>query len=118
MVKIKEKKITLKDLIVSFEKETFHECFGIKLKRGDIILEQLDKIIKRIQKKSTWKPAELLKEVTKKEVAHNFRETAFVVFIIGCYIGEDTAYQNLLSHASLVSQVIERRKREGEYYEN
>ena len=109
------KEITLKNLMVTYEKESFHECFGISSERGIQVVKEVEGLIMLVHKDPTWSPAKLLKKIAEAEIAKNFREVALVVFLVGCHVGEDSFYQGLVTQAMLKASF---NKKKGLQYEN
>jgi len=111
------KNITLKDLMSSYRADTFHECFGLTDERGLEIVIMVEHIIQEVHKLPTWSPAKLLRKIADAEITDNYRETAFVVFLVGCHVGEDSVYQTVISEA-LLKNAIPKKKGDGDDYVN
>jgi transcription termination factor Rho len=112
---MKNKEITLNDLMATYEKESFHECFGITNERGLQIVKEIEDTIMLIHRDPTWSPAKLLKRIADSGITKNFKETALVVFLVGCHVGEDSVYQGLVNQAVMKTMLD---KKKGDTYVN
>lgn len=92
---------TLAELVVDYKAEWFHSCFGIEEKRGQEIVKAISDTMTFIHYVKDWSPVDLLKVIADAKIAKTPRETAFVVFLIGCHCGENLSFQTTIQDALL-----------------
>jgi len=93
-MKKNSEEFTLKDLLVDPTANLFTDAFGIERKRGTEITDKLNTMWEVMRKEATWSAKGIFIEASLQGLALNAREVAFVTYLIGCRIGEDTVYQD------------------------
>ena len=87
---------TMKDLVVDYSASNFATAFGIEEVRAREIAGILDKIANEVRMQPTWSPAQIFKKAADVNLAMSPKEVAFVTYLVGCRVGEDTVYQGAM----------------------
>lgn len=87
---------TLKDLVVDFDASNFASAFGLKSERAKEIHDIFKGIIREFSQKQSWSASEILKIAADRNVVSGFKEVAFIIYLLGFRVGEDTLAQVVL----------------------
>jgi hypothetical protein len=83
-------KFTLKDLVVNYKSDSLADAFGVTKERAEQLAGELEKIFIELQLQPTWSVSRFFKRAADLNIATDAREVAFITYLVGCRVGEDT----------------------------